>query len=537
MPQYGTDMDLIPGSHTEGFLTIGDLSVPYGSGGSGRGSIPYGTWPVNDDYVPRTRLGLQGWAVNNPQGIMDDPRYEGGRSDIMIHLDVGSKVADKIITAGCIGIEEQYWPEFRTALQKMQEEHGTVILKVTPNGAVIYPEGQEPPGVFVDADQFIAESRMQTTALQTFLRDRGYDPGPIDGVPGPLTKAAVEQFQTDYALPATGEVTPETVTAMRSQGLGANPEQASSKRWFTPEVTGRLGPPPMPEGAGKPPPPFRPTADTPIIPQGAGKPPPPTRQQQPITVTPQGASKPPPPARTPVPVAQDPRFAPQGSEYPSNAEMVRDPSWRPQLPVPNKGVQEAAAELTKAALQGSMDDISMASGKLMWGVAMAGDEAAQAAAAGEISDYFQQVAQTTPYALQIRDRLNANPGLAEAIPDIDGSRAMIVNALSNVPDPSIAATPAFARAMAEYRPNTPSSPRTGATPPPTPPPAATRTAQQLRYNGHTAATGSAPGGEQAPAASPRDPTPATVTCPLPSRCAAAGYTRLSIPRHAGSDRL
>src|SRR4030095_8515300 len=39
---------------------------------------------------------------------------------------------------------------------------------------------------------------------QRALRDLGYDPGPIDGIFGPRTRAALEKYQTTERLPATG---------------------------------------------------------------------------------------------------------------------------------------------------------------------------------------------------------------------------------------------------------------------------------------------------------------------------------------------
>jgi len=54
-----------------------------------------------------------------------------------------------------------------------------------------------------------------TTALQTDLVAAGYDPGPIDGVYGPSTVAAVEQLQTDAGLPVTGLVDERTARALQ----------------------------------------------------------------------------------------------------------------------------------------------------------------------------------------------------------------------------------------------------------------------------------------------------------------------------------
>ena len=46
----------------------------------------------------------------------------------------------------------------------------------------------------------------RTAALQVGLRAHGFDPGPIDGVRGPLTSGALVQFQRARGLPTTGVV-------------------------------------------------------------------------------------------------------------------------------------------------------------------------------------------------------------------------------------------------------------------------------------------------------------------------------------------
>jgi hypothetical protein len=47
-------------------------------------------------------------------------------------------------------------------------------------------------------------------ALQRFLTDQGYHPGAIDGIFGPQTADAVQEFQLDNGLVADGEVGPAT---------------------------------------------------------------------------------------------------------------------------------------------------------------------------------------------------------------------------------------------------------------------------------------------------------------------------------------
>ncbi len=62
------------------------------------------------------------------------------------------------------------------------------------------------------AQQWISD---YVSALQTDLRTLGYYNGDIDGVFGPLTVEAIEQFQTANGLPVTGLVDPATQAAMQ----------------------------------------------------------------------------------------------------------------------------------------------------------------------------------------------------------------------------------------------------------------------------------------------------------------------------------
>jgi len=65
-----------------------------------------------------------------------------------------------------------------------------------------------------------------TAALQADLTTAGYDPGPIDGVYGPATVAAVEQLQTDSGLPVTGLVDEATARALAEKVAAAGQAQA-----------------------------------------------------------------------------------------------------------------------------------------------------------------------------------------------------------------------------------------------------------------------------------------------------------------------
>jgi localization factor PodJL len=50
--------------------------------------------------------------------------------------------------------------------------------------------------------------------IQERLIERGYDPGPADGHPGPKTRDAVIAFQREQGVPATGEIEQSLLAAL-----------------------------------------------------------------------------------------------------------------------------------------------------------------------------------------------------------------------------------------------------------------------------------------------------------------------------------
>lgn len=50
---------------------------------------------------------------------------------------------------------------------------------------------------------------------QQLLAEQGYQPGPIDGIYGPRTKAAVERFEQARGLPVTGRITTGLIDRLR----------------------------------------------------------------------------------------------------------------------------------------------------------------------------------------------------------------------------------------------------------------------------------------------------------------------------------
>jgi peptidoglycan hydrolase-like protein with peptidoglycan-binding domain len=84
------------------------------------------------------------------------------------------------------------------------------------------------------SDQQQADAATQlfayTTALQTDLQTAGYYKGPIDGIYGPQTVAAVKQLQTDNGLPVTGLVDQATAQALDKKLAELGQEAATQRQ-------------------------------------------------------------------------------------------------------------------------------------------------------------------------------------------------------------------------------------------------------------------------------------------------------------------
>jgi peptidoglycan hydrolase-like protein with peptidoglycan-binding domain len=65
-------------------------------------------------------------------------------------------------------------------------------------------------------------NRAQIAQLQAELSDRGYDPGPQDGIVGPKVRTAIRTYQTDAGLPATGEATVSLLAHIQNATADAN---------------------------------------------------------------------------------------------------------------------------------------------------------------------------------------------------------------------------------------------------------------------------------------------------------------------------
>jgi peptidoglycan hydrolase-like protein with peptidoglycan-binding domain len=79
------------------------------------------------------------------------------------------------------------------------------------------------------------------TGIQQRLANLGYDPGPIDGILGPETRAALANFQLDYGLPRTGQPDEDTIKALRSVHENVEDDQRNALDGSQPAAAGLSG--------------------------------------------------------------------------------------------------------------------------------------------------------------------------------------------------------------------------------------------------------------------------------------------------------
>jgi hypothetical protein len=131
--------------HIGGQVTMDGKTYTWGSGGSKRGSIPYGDFPINigkgDIGDIGKRIGSVA-TVGGPWGSIDDPKFPGHpRGGIQIHSGSGDTL-DRLYTQGCFAISSKQWPAFKAALLE-KAKSGPMMLHIGRDGmATITTRGE-----------------------------------------------------------------------------------------------------------------------------------------------------------------------------------------------------------------------------------------------------------------------------------------------------------------------------------------------------------------------------------------------------------
>jgi peptidoglycan hydrolase-like protein with peptidoglycan-binding domain len=92
----------------------------------------------------------------------------------------------------------------------------------------------------------------QVKAAQQALKDKGHDPGPIDGRMGPKTQTALREFQKAEGMKETGRLDQETMAKLGVPGsaAGASSETPSAASPSTGSSSGASGSSSAPSSSG-----------------------------------------------------------------------------------------------------------------------------------------------------------------------------------------------------------------------------------------------------------------------------------------------
>ncbi len=131
----------------------------------------------------------------------------------MSRVRQSTKVAQLALLVGALGVLAgcKVTQDFRQALDQFQAgEQGTAATEIG-----------EAEGLAPEVDTNAAQAAPQepatrdlVLAAQKLLAQMGYEPGPVDGLPGKKTRRAVRKFQRDIGTPVDGAVTSSLVLAL-----------------------------------------------------------------------------------------------------------------------------------------------------------------------------------------------------------------------------------------------------------------------------------------------------------------------------------
>lgn len=124
-------------SHFQGKIDIdGGRKYDFGSGGRGRGSIPYGMF----DILGLHKASQYPSFVNNSFEIADmyDPKLDDERGAILIHA--GSGDIGEIESSGCIAVAQSQWSQFKKDLLAFLEKGAAIVYVDSSNDAHIIPK-------------------------------------------------------------------------------------------------------------------------------------------------------------------------------------------------------------------------------------------------------------------------------------------------------------------------------------------------------------------------------------------------------------
>ncbi|WP_419902716.1 peptidoglycan-binding protein [Kiloniella sp.] len=125
----------------------------------------------------------------------------------------------KFMSAQQISRAQQLASEWQPAHEQKAEEIEQAEVE-TSEPVILWSDpapASTPPPVLASATTDL--TRNEKRELQRRLRDVGYDPGPIDGLPGERTLRAIRSYQSDFGMEVDGLVSREILEDLRSRNF------------------------------------------------------------------------------------------------------------------------------------------------------------------------------------------------------------------------------------------------------------------------------------------------------------------------------
>ncbi len=123
-------------------------------------------------------------------------------------------------------VDGVYGPLTKAAVERLQRERGLAVDGIVgPQTRRVLNAKTSPLGPGAGYGQ--PGGSPQVRAVQRRLRALGQRPGPVDGLYGPRTQAAIERFQRTAGQPASGMLSPDTVVALERADSEQSARRAS----------------------------------------------------------------------------------------------------------------------------------------------------------------------------------------------------------------------------------------------------------------------------------------------------------------------
>jgi len=183
---------------------------------------------VDTKVLTSAKVERNGKHVGTVQRVMVDPA--SGR---ISHLDI-------LMTEGQQRLIAVPWSGVRV----FQDNGGNMTVSLTSRAA-----GEASPSASPSTSASMPAPTSDVAAAQQRLKDRGYYSGPVDGVIGPNTEAALRAYQRDQRLTVTGKLDSQTLHALTSPAaartvpmdIRSAQRQLKDRGYYSGPVDGVLG--------------------------------------------------------------------------------------------------------------------------------------------------------------------------------------------------------------------------------------------------------------------------------------------------------